>query len=82
MGSGYGNGGCGNGGCSCYGSGSSYMCDAGGGGGAGALVLAIMDGGTFNITVGQGGKPSSGLEYGCPACATGLPGVVYLIPLP
>ncbi|MEM3846342.1 MAG: hypothetical protein QXU98_11665 [Candidatus Parvarchaeota archaeon] len=75
-GSGYGAGGCGNGGSSSNG---------GGGGGSGAVVVAIMNGGTFNITVGQGGQPSpssSGVTYSCLSCSTGLPGVVYLVPLP
>jgi hypothetical protein len=55
---------------------------AGGGGGSGAVVVALMNGGTFNITVGQGGQLSSNVLYSCPSCSVGLPGVVYLVPLP
>ena len=55
---------------------------AGGGGGSGAVVVGIMNGGTFNITVGQGGQLSSNVLYSCPSCSVGLPGVVYLVPLP
>ncbi|MEM3845645.1 MAG: hypothetical protein QXU98_08090 [Candidatus Parvarchaeota archaeon] len=72
-GSGFGAGGCGNGGASA---------NSGGGGGSGAVVVALMDGGTLNIIVGQGGQITSGLVYSCPRCAAGLPGVVYLVPLP
>ncbi|MEM3830121.1 MAG: hypothetical protein QXP36_13050 [Conexivisphaerales archaeon] len=72
-GSGYGAGGCGNAGASA---------DTGGGGGSGAIVVALMDGGTLNIIVGQGGQITPGLNYSCPSCAAGLSGVVYLVPLP
>ena len=74
---GYGAGGCGNGG---------HTYNASGGGGSGAIVVALMNGGTFNITVGQGGQPASNL-ISCPSnsgplCSVGMPGVVYLVPLP
>ncbi|MEM3291122.1 MAG: hypothetical protein QW046_06355 [Candidatus Micrarchaeaceae archaeon] len=74
---GYGAGGCGNGG---------HTYNASGGGGSGAIVVALMNGGTFNITVGQGGQPAPNL-ISCPSnsgplCSVGMPGVVYLVPLP
>ncbi|MEM4056444.1 MAG: hypothetical protein QW578_05335 [Thermoplasmatales archaeon] len=75
--SGYGAGGCGNGG---------HTYNASGGGGSGAIVVALMNGGSFNITIGQGGQPASNL-ISCPSnsgtlCSVGMPGVVYLVPLP
>ncbi|MEM3830122.1 MAG: hypothetical protein QXP36_13055 [Conexivisphaerales archaeon] len=72
-GSGYGAGGCGN---------WTGGLAVAGGGGSGAVVVGIMNGGTFNITVGQGGQLTPGLEYRFPTCSAGLPGVVYLVPLP
>ncbi|MEM3301665.1 MAG: hypothetical protein QXX23_06920 [Thermoplasmata archaeon] len=75
--SGYGAGGCGN---------AGHTNNASGGGGSGAIVVALMNGGTFNITVGQGGQPAPNL-ISCPTstgtlCSVGMPGVVYLVPLP
>ncbi|MEM3988747.1 MAG: hypothetical protein QXZ22_09175 [Sulfolobales archaeon] len=55
----------------------------GGGGGSGAVVVGLMSSGTFNITIGQGGVPSTSTEvsYGGTTtylAAYGRPGVVYL----
>ncbi|MEM3845890.1 MAG: hypothetical protein QXU98_09335 [Candidatus Parvarchaeota archaeon] len=55
----------------------------GGGGGSGAVVVGLMTSGTFNITIGQGGVPSTSTEvsYGGSStqlAAYGMPGVVYL----
>ncbi|MEM3830120.1 MAG: hypothetical protein QXP36_13045 [Conexivisphaerales archaeon] len=70
---GFGAGGCGNG---------NTLNTLGSGGGSGAIVVGIMNGGTFNITVGQGGQLSPHATYSCPSCSVGLPGAVYLVPLP
>ncbi|MEM4369839.1 MAG: hypothetical protein QXX15_02985 [Desulfurococcaceae archaeon] len=55
----------------------------GGGGGSGAVVVGLMSSGTFNITIGEGGVPSTSTEvsYGGSStqlAAYGTPGVVYL----
>ena len=64
------------------GCGQSVSSGEGGGGGSGGIVVALMNGGTFFIVVGQGGQPAGGTSQ-CPTgCDQGMPGVVYLIPLP
>ncbi|MEM3974694.1 MAG: hypothetical protein QW320_10035 [Ignisphaera sp.] len=69
-GSGYGAGGGGNSGASGNG---------GGGGGSGAVVVALMSGGTFNITVAPlNTQITTCAGYRNPSYAYGMPGVVYL----
>ncbi|MEM0252857.1 MAG: hypothetical protein QW430_12425 [Metallosphaera sp.] len=64
------------------GCGQAVSGEGGGGGGSGGIVVALMNGGTFFIVVGQGGQPAGGTSQ-CPTgCDQGMPGVVYLIPLP
>ncbi|MEM4066757.1 MAG: hypothetical protein QXV17_07850 [Candidatus Micrarchaeaceae archaeon] len=70
VGSGYGAGGGGN---------SGYPNNGGGGGGSGAVVVALMQPGTFNITVAPlNTQVTTCAGYTNPSYAYGMPGAVYL----